>query len=192
MPKTKKNREKILDVTARLFYENGYKATGVESIAKASGITKATLYHHFSDKNALIVEALSYLSELHKKSYIEAWDKKGLTDLQKLTVLFDEMDEIFKQADFYGCPFINASGEFTDRDNPARKVCESHYQFLIGHLENFARNAKLKQPKAVAEKIATVIAGTYAGWHVGGISKAAKNGKETAMLIIKQHQKDLA
>lgn len=190
MPKAQKNREKILNTTAQLFYEKGYKATGVEAIANASGITKATLYHHFSDKNELIVEALSYMSELHKKSYMAAWNKKGLTDLQKLTALFDEMDRFFKKADFYGCPFINASGEFTDRDDPARKVCESHYQFLISHLERFARDAQLRQPKSVAEKIAGVIAGTYTGWHVGGISKAVKNGKETAILIIKEHQKD--
>jgi len=188
MPKVLQSREKILDSTARLFYANGYKATGVEAIASASGITKATLYHHFLNKDALIVEALSYLSNMHKNSYMAAWGKKGLTDIQKLTVLFDEMDKIFKQADFYGCPFINASGEFTDRDDPAHKVCESHYQFLIGHLESFAQAAKLRQPKVVAEKIAAVIAGTYTGWHVGGISKAAKNGKETALLIIKQYQ----
>ncbi len=189
MPKSQKSREKILESSARLFYEKGYKATGVEAVANAAGITKATLYHHFSDKNELMVEALRYLSELHKKSYITAWNKKGLNDLQKLTVLFDEMDIFFKSADFYGCPFINAAGEFTDRDDPARKVCESHYQFLIASLEGFARNAQLKQPRSLAEKIAAVIAGTYSGWHVGGISKAAKNGKETALLIIKQHQK---
>lgn len=190
MPKVQKNRKMILDTTAKLFYEKGYKATGVEAIANASGITKATLYHHFSNKDEIIVEALSYMSELHKNSYVATWNKKGLSDLQKLTVLFDEMEKFFKKPDFYGCPFINASGEFTDRDDPARKVCGLHYQFLISHLESFARNAKLRQPKAVAEKIAGVIAGTYTGWHVGGISKAAKNGKETALLIIKEHQKE--
>lgn len=178
----------ILDVTARLFYEKGYKATGVEAIAKASGITKATLYHHFSNKNEIIVEALSYTSELHKNSYIAAWNKKGLTNLQKLTVLFDEMEKSFKKANFYGCPFINASGEFTNHDDPARKVCESHYQFLIENLERFARDAGLRQPKAVAEKIASAIAGAYTGWNVARIAQAAKNGRETAILIIKDHQ----
>jgi AcrR family transcriptional regulator len=187
MPQTKKSRETILDTASKLFYKHGYKATGVDAIAKAAGITKATLYHHFVNKDALIEEVLKYFSDHHKNGYIQAWNKKGLKPRQRLTVLFDEMATFFKEDDCYGCPFINAAGEYTDRESPARKICEAHYQFIISHLEQFARDAKLKQPRLVAEQIAGVITGSYTMWYVGNNKQAARQGKLMAEMIIESH-----
>lgn len=190
MPKTLEGKEKILDAAAKLFYKNGYKATGVEAIAIASDVTKATLYHHFSNKDELINEALTYLSHLHRSSYQEAWNRKGLKPVERLTVLFDEMTDSFKDNDCYGCPFINAAGEYTERDSQVRKICEAHYSFLTDHLEQFARDAKLTKPRLVAEQIANLIAGSYTGWFVGNVASAAKQGKQMAEMVIAAHQKN--
>ena len=189
MPKTKHTKDRILDIAARTFYKNGYKATGVDAIAKAAGITKATLYHHFQNKEALIEESLKHLSELHRSNYVKAWNKKGLTQEGRLTVLFDEMHAFFKEPDSYGCPFINAASEYTDRDSAVRKICEGHYSFLTGQLEQFARDAHLTKPRIVAEQIAGCIAGAYSAWFVGGLKDAAKQGKKTAELIIAEHRR---
>lgn len=187
MPRNGKSRETILESAAKLFYKHGYKATGVDAIAKDAGITKATLYHHFTNKNALIEQVLLHLSDYHKSGYIKAWNKKGLKPLQRLTVLFDEMASFFKEGECYGCPFINAAGEYTERDSPVRKICESHYQFIINHLEQFARDAKLKQPRLVAEQIAGAITGGYTMWYVGNNKHAARQGKLMAEMIIERH-----
>jgi AcrR family transcriptional regulator len=58
-PRTQPNRdakrEAILDVAARLFQERGYDATSVRDIAKAAGISQATLYYYIGSKpDALI------------------------------------------------------------------------------------------------------------------------------------------
>lgn len=187
MPQSMNTKTRIVDTVAKVFYEHGYKATGVDAIAKAVGVTKATLYHHFSNKDALIEESLKYLSELHRENYIKAWNKKNLAPKTRLTVLFDEMHEFFKRPDCYGCPFINAAGEYTDRNSPVRKICEEHYSFLIAHLEQFARDAKLNKPKLVAEQIAGIIAGSYSAWFAAGVMDAARQGKKTAELIIAAH-----
>jgi AcrR family transcriptional regulator len=42
-------KTRILETAAQMFYKHGYRATGVDTIAKAVGITKATLYHHFEN-----------------------------------------------------------------------------------------------------------------------------------------------
>ncbi len=44
----------ILQTARRLFVAQGYTATSMRQIAEESGIGKATIYHHFSDKHALI------------------------------------------------------------------------------------------------------------------------------------------
>ena len=187
MPRTQDTKTRILNKAAQVFYEHGYKATGVDAIAKAVDITKATLYHHFKNKDELIEVSLRLLSEFHRDKYVKAWNKKGLSPQQKLTILFDEMHEFFKEPDCYGCPFINAASEYTDRESPVRKICESHYAFLTKHLEQFAHDASLIKPRTVAEQITGCIAGAYSAWFVGGLKNAAKQGKKVAELIIAEH-----
>ncbi len=49
-------REMILAQAARLFAHGGYPGTSMNDIAGATGLSKATLYHYFRDKYALLVE----------------------------------------------------------------------------------------------------------------------------------------
>ncbi|NML19120.1 TetR/AcrR family transcriptional regulator [Azohydromonas caseinilytica] len=48
-------REAILAHAARLFAQRGFPATSMNQVAEASGLSKATLYHYFRDKYALLV-----------------------------------------------------------------------------------------------------------------------------------------
>jgi AcrR family transcriptional regulator len=48
----------ILQVAARLFSRQGYTATSIRQIAEESGIGKATVYHHFADKQAIVLALL--------------------------------------------------------------------------------------------------------------------------------------
>jgi TetR/AcrR family transcriptional regulator, cholesterol catabolism regulator len=45
---------------AQLFRERGFDATSVSDIARALGMTKAGLYHHFESKEALLFEIMSF------------------------------------------------------------------------------------------------------------------------------------
>jgi len=46
-------RDRILDVATARFLANGYGATSIEAIAKATRMSKRTFYHRFRDKAAL-------------------------------------------------------------------------------------------------------------------------------------------
>ena len=48
-------REMILAKAARLFAQRGYPATSMNVVAQACGLSKATLYHYYRDKYALLV-----------------------------------------------------------------------------------------------------------------------------------------
>ena len=47
-------KERILQTADRLFYLEGIRAIGVDTIAAEIGISKRTLYNHFPSKDALI------------------------------------------------------------------------------------------------------------------------------------------
>ena len=43
-------KEKLFQTAARLFFQHGYRAIGVDTIAAELGIGKMTLYRHFPPK----------------------------------------------------------------------------------------------------------------------------------------------
>lgn len=47
--------EAIVDAAARLFMERGYEATSVRELAKAAGVSQATLYYYIHSKSDLLV-----------------------------------------------------------------------------------------------------------------------------------------
>jgi AcrR family transcriptional regulator len=55
---------KVLEAATNLFAERGIDATSMDAIAAASGVSKATVYKHWADKDALCLEVLVHVHEL--------------------------------------------------------------------------------------------------------------------------------
>jgi AcrR family transcriptional regulator len=56
--------EKVLHAALALFSERGIEATSMDSIAAASGVSKATIYNHWADKEALLLEMMLWVNGL--------------------------------------------------------------------------------------------------------------------------------
>jgi len=73
---TRARRDEIISVTTELFLQNGFAGTSMSAVARACGITKASLYHHFPGKDELFAacvtqgyaNALDNLSKLLERS----------------------------------------------------------------------------------------------------------------------------
>ena len=59
--------EKVLEATLAIFGERGIDAASMDAIARKSGVSKATIYKHWHDKDALALEALSLLFGLDEE-----------------------------------------------------------------------------------------------------------------------------
>ncbi|MEE9305664.1 MAG: TetR/AcrR family transcriptional regulator, partial [bacterium] len=55
-------KEKILNEAQRLIHTNGFRATSVDAIAKASGVKKANVFYYFPTKEALGLELLDRMA----------------------------------------------------------------------------------------------------------------------------------
>lgn len=58
-PKSEEKSRLILQAASRLFLEEGFAKTSMDSIAKASGVSKQTVYSHFDSKDTLFQSAIS-------------------------------------------------------------------------------------------------------------------------------------
>ncbi len=52
-PRSQEKRSAILNAAQTLFLENGYGATSMDAVADEAGVSKRTVYSHFSSKEAL-------------------------------------------------------------------------------------------------------------------------------------------
>lgn len=59
-------RDRILAVARAAFVERGYADVSMQEIANAAGLTKAAIYYHFQDKDALFLAVV--VGEVHRLS----------------------------------------------------------------------------------------------------------------------------
>ena len=63
-PRSVRAHRSVLDAAVALFAERGIDGTSMDAIARASGVSKATIYKHWPDKEALALEMLDHLHRL--------------------------------------------------------------------------------------------------------------------------------
>jgi TetR/AcrR family transcriptional repressor of nem operon len=73
------NRERIVDVAARLFREKGYDGIGVADLMKNAGLTHGGFYGHFASKEDLMIEACQHALN----QSLEGWRAKVASDPQR-------------------------------------------------------------------------------------------------------------
>jgi TetR/AcrR family transcriptional repressor of mexJK operon len=60
---TEQKRLSIIDSATRMFLTHGYRNASMDKIAQAAPVSKATLYNHFDNKEALLAAVISKLSD---------------------------------------------------------------------------------------------------------------------------------
>src|SRR5512136_498586 len=93
MPPDSGGRDAILDTSAKLFSQHGYKEVSIRDIAQACGMTNAALYYHFKNKEDLFLAMLQRDHEKAMASLHEAANSPGdlHEDLRQLVVRYAEI-----------------------------------------------------------------------------------------------------
>jgi AcrR family transcriptional regulator len=120
-------KDKLFQTAASLFYQHGYRATGVDTIAAESGIGKMTLYRHYPSKDDLIVAYLRDSNELFWNGF-EQITRDVPTPREKLLAFFQALQDYVKDPACYGCPFLNAAAEYPETGHPGHQVALEHKQ----------------------------------------------------------------
>src|SRR3982074_2587410 len=114
LPARPSMKERILETADRLFYLQGIRAIGVDTIAAEIGISKRTLYNHFPSKDALIS---AYLA----RRFVQP-PPSDKPPLDQILGTFDRLERGFAAKGFRGCPFVNAVAELGAEDQSVRKI----------------------------------------------------------------------
>lgn len=91
-----------------------------------AGVTKATLYAHFSGKDDLIRAVLEDANERDIARYRAELEAAGPDPAARIDALFTGLDALAGSEGFRGCAFVNAGLALPDRDHPAHAVVRRH------------------------------------------------------------------
>jgi AcrR family transcriptional regulator len=153
-------KEKLFETAARLFYQHGYRAIGVDTIAAASGVGKMTLYRHYPSKDDLIVAFLCDSNEDFWR-YFEQSTGAAPTAREKLLAFFAALEDYVTSPACYGCPFINVATEYPDANYPGHQVALEHKQSVRARFNQLAEGAGARQPQALANALHLLMDGAY-------------------------------
>ena len=169
METTTTPKEKLFETAARLFYQHGYRAIGVDTIAAEAGIGKMTLYRHYPSKDDLIVVFLRQ-SDADFWGYFEQAIQNTSTAREKLLAFFTALENYVTSPACYGCPFINVATEYPEPDYPGHKIAREHKERVRARFRNLAEESGASQPQALADALLLLMDGAYMAARMYGAS----------------------
>ena len=155
-------RDKILNTASELFYYEGIRAVGVDTIVEHSGVAKTSLYRWFPTKDDLIVAFLKRRDALFWEQWERTSAKHKGKPVQELLAQLQWISRYVTAPKYRGCPFITAATEFPDDCHSSRAVCLANKRELRQRLLALAREIKVDDPAMVADLLLMLIDGAYA------------------------------
>jgi AcrR family transcriptional regulator len=177
LPAKPSMKERILETADRLFYLQGIRAIGVDTIAAEIGISKRTLYNHFPSKDALIAAYLERRFVQPRPS-----DKPPA---EQILGTFDALERRFAAKDFRGCPFVNAVAEMGAEDKSVREIAIAFKESRRLWFRDLLLRLEVKEPEALATQLAVLVDGCIAQDLVRNDPAMARAAKDVAKLLLK-------
>jgi AcrR family transcriptional regulator len=180
-------RERILETAQRLFYRDGFRAVGIDTIIAEAGVAKMSLYRHFASKDDLIV---AYL----EKSNAEYWNwlDSAVADIEdpkeKLIGMFEAIEKLSTSPECHGCTFQGTAAEFPDRNHPGHQVALGHKKRVRDRFAELARQAGLQDPDELGDQLLLLMDGAWVAARMFGPANPAKALTSAARALIDAHR----
>lgn len=178
-------RERILAIAGDLFYRDGIRAVGIETICREAGIKKPTLYHYFGSKDGLIA------------AYLEDRDDKVLAGLtgpalqakgpaaDRVAAIFESVAKAARRDSWKGCPFLRGVAEFAgESDHAARQLAAAHKRRFEQWLGDFLDERGVSDPKPLARQLTVLLDGAVAHSFLHGNGAYAREAGNAARALI--------
>jgi AcrR family transcriptional regulator len=176
-------REVILQTAADLFFREGFRAVGVDTIIKQAGVAKMTLYRYFPSKDDLIV---AYLQDTNGKFW--NWFNESIAQAAdqpraQLITFFKALEKLVISPQCYGCPFLNAVVDFPEDNHPGHQVALEHKQAVRARFHELAQQAGAHAPDILADQL-LLLDGAFMAVRMFGVNNPAAHVAAAAEALI--------
>jgi AcrR family transcriptional regulator len=178
-------RVRLLTAAADLFCRHGINATGVDAVVEAAGTAKATLYKIFGSKEGLVEAVLDSEGAAWRQWFLSRIDDTPGGARDKLIGMFDILGEWFAEERFFGCPFINAVGEFDKKDRRYKDIAIAHKTIIMRRIAGLTAEAGCADAETAAHQLGVLIDGAIVAALITGDRRIAEYGRAAAMSILR-------
>jgi AcrR family transcriptional regulator len=154
--------DRIFKAACELFYRQGIRGVGVETIAEQAHATKMSLYRTYPSKDELVAEYLKRMSVLFWQVWDEILAQHPGDPRKQIGALFAELTYRISDPSSRGCAIANASVELTDPDHPGRKIIAEHKAKVRGSLFRLSSDMGVREPAALADGLFLLMEGALA------------------------------
>ncbi|QEL64652.1 transcriptional regulator, TetR family [Oryzomicrobium terrae] len=184
-------RPQLVETALRLFYRQGFHATGVDQLAREAGVTKKTLYNHFPTKEALVLAALRLRDEDFRArmeravhgAKVAAGSPPGALAAARARAYLDFLLAWAGEHDFCGCAFINASAEYASADDPIHRLAWEHKRLVLEFLAQALGEGGAPAPEQNAQAVFLLGEGIIVAGQVGSIAPFAAAARAAATAL---------
>jgi AcrR family transcriptional regulator len=169
-------KERILETADRLFYSRGIRAVGVDTIAAEIGISKRTLYNHFSSKDELIA---AYLAG----RFVQPPPSDN-PPVDQILGTFDRLERGFASRGFRGCPFVNAVAELGAEDKSIKKIAIAFKESRRLWFRDLLLQLDVSDAEGLATQLVLLVDGSIAQDLVRNDPSMARAAKEAARVLL--------
>ncbi|WP_428487418.1 TetR/AcrR family transcriptional regulator [Rhodopila sp.] len=169
--------ERILATADRLFYQQGIRAVGVDTIAAEAGISKRSLYDTFPSKDLLVA---AYL-----RGRILPFPDSAENPMAQVLALFDQLQARLAAGGFRGCPFVNAVTELARDCEAARAIALRYKEDRRLHIRALLAQAGASEPDRLASQIALLLEGAIASMLVREDPSVAVQARDAAVVLMR-------
>src|SRR5260370_7266095 len=175
-PENPTMKERILEPADRLFYLQGIRAVGVDTIAAEIGISKRTLYNHFPSKDELIQAYLARRFVQPRPS-----DK---TPAEQILGTFDSLERRFVSREFRGSPFVNAVAELGAEDQAVKKIAVAFKESRRVWFRDLLMQLEIDNADDLATQLTLLVDGSIAQDLVRNDPSMARAAKAAARVLL--------
>jgi AcrR family transcriptional regulator len=177
-------KDELVEKALSVFYAHGFHATGMDRLVAETGISKTSMYKHFRTKEELILATLRRRDEKFRAWFQGRVEASATEPRARLLALFTVLREWFDSADFQGCMFIKASGEFQDASHPIHALSSEHKQRLLAYVTGLAREAGASDPDGLARQLLILKEGAIVAQHMAVCDDPAGDAARAAGVLI--------
>jgi AcrR family transcriptional regulator len=161
MPRTATDaRDRILNTASILFYQQGIRAIGVDTIIAKSEVAKTTFYRYFPAKDDLVVAYLEERDRLFWELF-EVVISRSNSPKQQLLAIFEWLDELLKDETCQGCPFLMVASEFPEIDYQGHQVAIAHKTKMRDRLAELSAASGINRPEELSIGLMLLVDGAF-------------------------------
>ncbi len=186
------HKNQIFEQARQLMRMQGYHRTSIADIAQGCGLSKASIYHHISEKKDLVGIAMRAVQNFFKENCFDLIYDKKLSGSQKIDSLFTTLGQYL--AEYHGgCLVHNLVHELADSQPEFLDLFQDYFSLWLNAVAHILQQSYAPDiARTLAEDIVAQLGGAIMMDRLYRTDKYVKRVKALLTSYVVQKEKEAA